>query len=230
MRILLAERNLTLLQRLQDALSAVGHVVDTATTGAAAEWLMVQRAYSLLVVDWALPQVPGWTLCQQYHQHWQGAPVLVLIETGDTPPATANIGIIDVLEKPIHPPDLLARVQALGRRSPLWSGETLSVGDLRLHLQTLTLERRGKTLALTSREFQCMELLMRHPNQVLSQPNIGAAVWPWGATPESNAIASLIRRLRQRLKMLEAADWLETIYGMGYRLRLPVGVLSHSTQ
>ncbi len=227
MRILLAEQNLMLSQRLQDALSTVGHVVDTATTGAVAEWLMVQRAYGLLVVDWTLPQVAGWTLCQQYHQHWQGAPVLMLIESGIALPVPTHSGIIDVLGKPIHLPDLLARVQALGQRSPLWSGDTLSVGDLKLHLQTLTLERRGKTSALTSREFQCMELLMRHPNQVLSQPNIGVAVWPWGAAPASNAIASLMRRLRQRLKLLEAADWLETIYGMGYRLRLPVSALSH---
>ena len=81
---------------------------------------------------------------------------------------------------------------------------------------------RGKAEAkLSTREFQLIEYLMRHPNQVLSREQIEDTLWEWGTQPESNAVTSLVRRLRQRLESVGAKDCLETIYGMGYRLNPP---------
>ena len=115
----------------------------------------------------------------------------------------------------------MARVRALGRRSPICQGDSLSLHDLYLHLDMLTVERQGKVSPLSSREFQLLEYFMRHPQQVLTRDQIEQAVWEWGSEIESNAITVLVRKLRKRLQVVGAAAWVETIYGMGYRLSPP---------
>ena len=78
-----------------------------------------------------------------------------------------------------------------------------------MHLNSLTVERNGDAVELSSREFQLLEYLLRHPRQILSRDQIEQALWAWGDEPESNAITTLVRRLRQRLSSLNAADWVE---------------------
>jgi DNA-binding response OmpR family regulator len=92
---------------------------------------------------------------------------------------------------------------------------------LHLHLDSLTIERQGKTVTLSSREFQLLEHFMRHPRQILTRNQIEQAIWEWGTEPDSNAMTVLVRKLRQRLQAVEARDWVESIYGMGYRLSPP---------
>jgi DNA-binding response OmpR family regulator len=132
-----------------------------------------------------------------------------------------DAGADDYLVKPVDILELLARVRALGRRSPLWQGDILRLADLELHLTSLTLQRGQLATPLSVREFQLMEYLMRHPRQILSRDQIERTLWSWGTEPESNAVSTLVRRLRQRLESVSAKDWLETVYGMGYRLNVP---------
>jgi DNA-binding response OmpR family regulator len=129
-----------------------------------------------------------------------------------------DAGADDCLVKPIDVVEVLARVRALSRRPPIWQGDTLSLEDLKLHLNELTAERGAEAIQLTRREFQLLEYFLRHPRQVLTHDQIEQALWEWEVEPESNAVTRLVRRLRQRLKSLGASDWVETIYGMGYRL------------
>ncbi|MBF2048514.1 response regulator transcription factor [Leptolyngbya sp. NK1-12] len=223
MVILLVEDDPEQLEPLHAALSQAGHVVDAVADGETAQWLLTSKSYDLLILDWMLPNVSGLQLCQHYRQMGNTAPVLMLTAKDTTPDKVAGLdaGADDYLVKPVDLIELLARVRALGRRSPLWNGETLVLEDLQLHTNRLMLERDQQTTQLSMREFQLMEYLMRHPNQLLSRDQIERALWEWGTQPESNAVSTLVRRLRQRLESVGAKDWLETVYGMGYRFAPP---------
>lgn len=223
MVILLVEDDARQLEPLHAALSATGHIVDAVEDGDTAQWLITQKEYDLLILDWMLPNISGVTLCRQYRQAGKTAPVLMLTakDTTDDKVTGLDAGADDYLVKPVDVIELLARVRALGRRSPLWQGDILKLEDLQLHLNTLTLVRGEAKAKLSTREFQLMEYLMRHPNQVLSREQIEDTLWEWGTQPESNAVTTLVRRLRQRLESVGAKDCLETIYGMGYRLNPP---------
>lgn len=220
MRVLLVEDDPKQLMPLQMALSQAGHSVDGVKDGETAQWLLSEKEYDLLVLDWMLPRVSGINLCRQYRAAGKTVPILMITARDTTSEKVTGLdaGADDYLVKPIDLVEFMARVRALGRRSPLWQGDTLSLADLHLHLDTLTIERQGATVSLSSREFQLLEYFMRHPRQVLTRHQIEQAVWEWGTEPESNAITVLVRKLRQRLQAVGATDWIESIYGMGYRL------------
>lgn len=220
MRILLVEDNPKQLEPLQTALTQAGHLVDGIKDGETAQWLISEKDYDLLIIDWMLPKISGISLCRQYRQSGKTSPVLMLTAKDDTLDKVTSLdaGADDYVVKPADLIELLARVRALGRRSPVWTGDTLRVGDLQLHLTTLIAERDQKYTQLAVREFHLLEYFLRHPQQVLSRTQLEKALWEWGSEPESNVLTTLVRRLRQRLQQIDADDWIETIYGMGYRL------------
>jgi two-component system, OmpR family, manganese sensing response regulator len=166
--------------------------------GAIAQWVISQRDYDLLILDWMLPEVTGLDLCRQYRHDGKISPVLMLTAKDTTTDKIIGLdaGADDYLVKPTDVFELLARVRALGRRLPLKQDDKLVLEDLYLHKATLEIERQEAKVELSPREFQLLEYLMRHPRQVLSREQIEQVLWEWGSEPESNAITALIRRLR----------------------------------
>jgi DNA-binding response OmpR family regulator len=223
MRILLVEDDPEQLEPLQGVLSEAGYIVDGVEDGEIAQWLLSSKEYDLLILDWMLPTISGLSLCRQYRQAGKTAPVLMLTAKDTTPDKVTGLdaGADDYLVKPADLVELLARVRALARRSPLWQGEILRMADLQLHLTTLTVERSDASVELSPREAQLLEYLMRHPNQILTRNQIEEALWEWGMEPESNALTVLVRKLRHRLQLVGAEDWIKTVYGMGYSLKPP---------
>lgn len=223
MKILLVEDDPIQLEPLKTALTKSGHGVDAVQDGNIAQRLIGERDYDLLILDWMLPNVSGLELCQDYRRLGKNSPVLFLTakDTIYDKVTGLDMGADDYLIKPVNLTELLARVRALGRRSPLWQGDTLTLGDLELHLATLTVKRQGQEIQLSGREFQLMEYFMRHSRQVLSRNQIEQALWEWDMEPESKAVTILIYRVRQRLQTVGAEDWLQTVYGMGYCLSSP---------
>lgn len=223
MKILLVEDDAAQLQPLHQALSKAGHGVDAVVDGETAQKLMCDRTYDLLVLDWMLPQISGLALCEQYRRLGKTAPVLFLTakDTILDKVTGLNAGADDYLVKPVNLMEFLARVRALGRRSPLWLGDYLSLGELKLNLDNLKLQYQNASVQLSGREFQLIEYLLRHPRQVLSRDQIEQALWEWDMPPDSKAVAILVHRLRQRLQFIQANGWLQTVYGIGYRLAIP---------
>lgn len=228
MKILLVEDDPLQLEPLKTALIKVGHGVDAVEDGEIAQRLMTERNYDLLILDWMLPRVSGVNLCQQYRQQGKMSPVLFLTakDTLHDKVTGLDVGADDYLVKPVNVVELLARVRALGRRSPQWQGDVLTFHDLELHLTTLTVKRQGQEIQLSGREFQLMEYFMRHPRQILTRDQIEHTLWEWDMVPESKAMTILIHRLRQRLQTVAADSWLQTVYGIGYCLSVPTAAES----
>lgn len=223
MRILLVEDDSEQLEPLQGVLLEAGYIVDGVEDGETAQWLLSKKDYDLLILDWMLPTISGLSLCHQYRLLGKTTPVLMLTAKDTTldKVMALDAGADDYLVKPADLVELLARVRALGRRSPQWVGDILQVADLQLHLSNLTVERNQASVELSPREAQLLEYLMRHRNQILTREQIEEALWQWGSEPESNALTVLVRKLRHRLQLVGAADWVKTVYGMGYSLKAP---------
>jgi two-component system OmpR family response regulator len=221
MRLLIVEDDATIADFVAKGLREAGFAVDVAGDGARGLELAVSGAYDVAIVDIMLPQLDGLTLIDRMRARAVRTPVLILSarRTVDDRVRGLQAGGDDYLTKPFAFAELLARVQALIRRSTGTAEPTrLTVADLTLDLLTRRAERTGRALDLRPREFALLEYLMRNQGRVLSKTMILSHVWGYNFNPGTNVVDVLVSRLREKLDKDFDPKLLHTVRGVGYVL------------
>jgi diguanylate cyclase (GGDEF)-like protein len=227
MRILIIEDDELTAKALMSVLSNQKYAVEVATDGQAG-WELVQAfAYDLVMLDVMLPKLDGISLCQRLRRSGYQMPILLLTGRDSSHDKVIGLdaGADDYMVKPFDPEELVARVRALLRRGGSTSLPVLEWGNLRLDPSSCEVTYEHQPLQLTPKEYSLLELLLRNTRRVFSCGMILEHLWSYEGTPGEEAVRTHIKGLRQKLKTAGAsADLIETVYGIGYRLK-PLEVL-----
>jgi two-component system OmpR family response regulator len=196
-------------------------VVDLAADGEEALRLAAATEYDAVVLDVMLPGVDGFETCRRLRDAGIWAPIIMLTARDAVEDRVRGLdqGADDYLTKPFSLAELLARLRALARRAGAERPAVLSVGDLTLDPATREVRRGDTEIALSPREFALLETFMRHPGQVFTQPQLLEAAWELGYEQRSNVVEVYVRYLREKVDRPFGVHSIETVRGVGYRLR-----------
>jgi len=223
MRVLVVEDEVKLSEYLRKGLTENGYVVDVAHNGIDGKHLSVEGEYDLVVLDVMLPGIDGFGVLAALRQSKQ-TPVLMLTARDKVEDRVRGLegGADDYLVKPFAFSELLARLQALARRSTVSAqtadSNTLSLSDLTVDLLRRKAVRAGQRLDLTAKEFLLLSLLLRRRGQVLSRTQLAEQAWDMNFDSDTNVVEVAIRRLRSKLDEPFDRKLLHTVRGMGYVL------------
>jgi two-component system, OmpR family, response regulator len=223
-RVLLVEDDATIAEFVARGLRESGFVVDWTRDGAEGLDLAVSRDYDAAVVDLMLPSRDGLGLIADLRRRGRTTPVLILSARREVADRVKGLetGADDYLTKPFAFTELLARVQALIRRSTGAAEPTrLSFRDLSLDLLSREVRRADRLLELRPREFALLEYLLRNAGRVVSKTSILAHVFDYGFDPRTNVVDVLVHRLREKVDKEFEPKLIQTVRGAGYALRLP---------
>lgn len=221
MRILIAEDDPHLGAALKKGLEDNHYAVDLVTNGEEALSVGLAVPYDLMILDILLPQVDGFEVCKRLRDQKRHTPILFLSALSglDHRVTGLDIGGDDYLTKPFAFRELEARVRALLRREGPAKSNILSYADVTMNTRTHDVRRGEREITLTSKEYVLLELLLRHPGQVLSRGMIAEHMWNIDAEHLSNVIDVYIRYLRRKLCEGGEPDIIHTIRGFGYQLK-----------
>ncbi|MDX2212713.1 MAG: two-component system response regulator RppA [Oculatellaceae cyanobacterium bins.114] len=223
MKILLVEDDERIAAALAEALSDQNYAVDIASDGEEGWDYINTYDYSLILLDWMLPKLDGIQLCQRIRQHNLHNPVLLLTakDTSTDKVVGLDAGADDYVVKPFDLQELMARIRALLRRGTTTLPPVLEWGKLRLDPGSTEVLYGSQLLSLTPKEYQLLELFLRHSQRTLNRSAILEALWSSEEPPGEETVKVHIRSLRQKLAAAGASDLIETVYGLGYRLKQP---------
>jgi len=219
-RILVVEDDDAIVRVLQRALSYEGYQVDAAGDGETGLKIALEHRTDLVILDLMLPGMDGLEVCRRL-RGVGNMPVLMLTAKDTVPDRIQGLdaGADDYMIKPFDVDELLARVRALLRRTETERATILTFGDLVLDTSTRQASRLGRVIALSPKEYDLLELFLRHPRQVLTRDLIFDRVWGYDFGGESNVLDVYIRYLRQKLEQEGETRLLHTVRGVGYVMR-----------
>jgi two-component system OmpR family response regulator len=220
-RVLVVEDEARMATLLGRGLREEGYAVDVAGDGTNGLWLATENDYDAVVLDVMLPDLDGFEVCRRARAAGRWAPVLLLTARDAVEDRVRGLdaGADDYLTKPFSFAELAARVRALVRRGTGVRPATLEVGDLRLDPATHKAWRGETEVALSPKEMALLELLMRHPDEVVTRTQILDHVWDFAYDGLSNVVDQYIAYLRKKVDRPFGRDDIETVRGVGYRLR-----------
>jgi two-component system OmpR family response regulator len=223
MRILVVEDDNKIGSFVLKGLREAGFAVDRAADGDTGLDLVLSRLYDAAVIDIMLPKRDGLTVIEELRRHKVNTPLIILSAKRSVDERVRGLqaGGDDYLTKPFAFSELLARIQALIRRSTGAVDPTaLRVGDLSLDLLTRETMRAGKKIDLQPREFMLLEYLMRNAGKVISKTMILEHVWDYSFDPQTNVVDVLVCRLRNKIDKEMATKMIQTVRGVGYVLKV----------
>ncbi|MCB1955062.1 MAG: response regulator transcription factor [Rhodocyclaceae bacterium] len=223
MKILLVEDDASQARFVIRGLQEAGHRVTHAPDGREGLFLATTESFDLIVLDRMLPRVDGLAVLRTLRASSIATPVIVLSALGEVDQRIDGLraGCDDYLAKPFSLAELLARMEAVVRRAtPASPGDTttLCLADLEMDLLRHTVERAGQPVELTPKEFQLLEFLLRHAEQVVSRTMLLEGVWDYHFDPGTNVIDVHISNLRSRIDLAGLSPLIHTVRGVGYRL------------
>ncbi len=221
MRILVVEDEPKMAGLLRRGLTEEGYAVDVAATGDDAVWMGDAVDYDAIVLDVMLPGLDGIDVCRALRKRGVWSPVLMLTARDAIEDRVLGLdaGADDYLPKPFSFAELLARLRALARRGSAERPAVLEVGDLVLDPATRQVTRAGVAISLSAKEYSLLETFMRHPGEVLTRYRLLEHAWDIAYESRSNIVDVYVRYLREKIDRPFATDSIETVRGVGYRLR-----------
>jgi two-component system response regulator PhoP len=222
MRILIVEDEQALRESLNTQLTAAGFTVDAAADGEEGLYAGTEYPIDLAIIDLGLPKLPGMDLIRKLREAGRSFPVLILTARDRWQDKVEGLqsGSDDYLAKPFHMQELLARVQALLRRSGGWSQPVMQCGDISLDTRSQIVTVGDKVVELTSFEYRILEFLMLRAGEVISKAELTERLYAQDFERDSNVIEVFIGRLRRKLDPDGTRQPIETLRGRGYRLVL----------
>jgi DNA-binding response OmpR family regulator len=221
MRILVIEDEKKIASFIRKGLEAQGFVVDVSHHGDEGFTAVTTRPYDAVVLDIMLPGRDGLSILRNLRERRLAVPVILLTARSELNERLEglNLGADDYLTKPFFIEELIARLHVVTRRASGASQSILSVADLTVNLLTREVRRGGRHIELTAREFELLEQLARSPGRVLTRPQICERVWNYDFDPGTNLVEVYIQRLRKKVDGEGDAKLIETIRGVGYRMK-----------
>jgi two-component system OmpR family response regulator len=219
--VLVVEDDVRMAAAIRRGLRYEGIVVDLASGGEEAVRLVGATDYDAVLLDVMLPDLDGFETCRRLRVQGAWVPVIMLTARDAVEDRVRGLdgGADDYLTKPFSLAELLARIRALARRGPVERPAVLEVGDLRLDPATREVRRGDHQIELSAREFALFETFMRRPGQVLTQLQLLESAWDLGYEQRSNVVEVYVRYLREKIDRPFGVLSLETVRGVGYRLR-----------
>jgi two-component system OmpR family response regulator len=221
MRVLVVEDEVRMATLIRRGLLQEGFAADLAATGEDALWMAAAHDYDAIVLDVMLPGFNGFETCRRLRGDGIWAPVLMLTARDSVEDRVAGLdtGADDYLVKPFAFAELLARLRALVRRGDMERPSVLSVGDLTLDPASREVARSGAEIPLSAKEFALLETFMRRPGEVLSRIYLLEHAWDFAYENRSNVVDVYVRHLRCKIDEPFGRRSIETVRGVGYRLR-----------